>query len=157
MTPAHHKACSREWESRLTVSRVLLHWDRTPTTATFSSLGRTYIWELLVRTRSLWNARTPEWREKRKGNERKVRSGTHLLSTYLRIMKNEASPLPLAGACSVIFSLGELQGCYLACHLKLLSPAQPQEQERVALRLPSKAGVVCAYQRIFLFSPWQNK
>lgn len=34
MTPAHHKARSREWESRLNVSRVLrLDSDRTPTTA----------------------------------------------------------------------------------------------------------------------------
>lgn len=42
-------------------------------------------------------------RVKERGSERKVRSGTHLLSTNLRLMKNEASPLSLAGACSSIF------------------------------------------------------
>lgn len=40
MTPAHHKACSREWESRLIVSRVLLlDSDRTPTTARQNGKG----------------------------------------------------------------------------------------------------------------------
>lgn len=148
MTPAHHKARSREWESRLTVSRVLLRWDRTPTTAAFSSGGRTPIRELLVRTCSLWNAGTPEWREKIKGSERKVRSGTYLLSTNLRIMKTEASPLSLAAP---FLSLGELQGCYLACHLELLSPAQLQECKRASSSIKS-----CGFSvptRAFFYSP----
>lgn len=109
MTPAHHKACSREWELRLIVSRVLLDRDRTPTTVAFSGRGRSYTRVACQDTLALecrdqgpleWRERE---REKERESERKVRSGTHLLSTNLRLMKNEASPLSLAGACSSIF------------------------------------------------------
>lgn len=68
---------------------------------------------LPVWTRLHWNARTKGLsdrgrkkgggREGGKEREREVRSGVHLLSTDLRLMKNEASPLSLAGACSSIF------------------------------------------------------
>lgn len=110
MTPAHHKACSREWESRLIVSRVLLDRDRTPTTAERSPA------EEVIRPCLFGHAcfgmpgpRAPQMEREREqerkegGSERKVRSGTHLLSTDLRLMKNEASPLSLAGACSSNF------------------------------------------------------
>lgn len=105
MTPAHHKACSREWELRLIVSRVLLDRDRTPTTVAF--FGREEkLYEGCLLGHASFGMQRPRasQMEKEKGeSERKVRSGTHLLSTNLRLMKNEASPLSLAGACSSIF------------------------------------------------------
>lgn len=76
--------------------------------STISSGRRSYM-TALVWTRLLWNVRTKgpshaeKAGEKEGGSERKVRSGTHLLSTDLRLMKNEASPLSLAGDCSSSF------------------------------------------------------
>lgn len=144
MTPAHHKACSREWESRLIVSRVLLDRDRTPTTVAFSSRGRSYTRVTCYDTLALEcrDQGPPEWRarkkEKERGSERKVRSGTHLLSTILRLMKNEASPLSLAGACSSIFfwwAARVLSG--LSPRISL--PSQTGGTESSVLPPPSKA------------------
>lgn len=77
-----------------------------------------------------------------KERERKVRSGTHLLSTNLSLMKNEASPLSLAEGSQLRFFRAELRGCYLACHLQFLSPRPtPGKGKAPLLRPASKARV----------------
>lgn len=143
MTPAHHKACSREWESRLIVSRVLLDRDRTPTTAAFSSSGGRNLYEGCLLGHACFGMQGPRAPRmkgaKERGSERKVRSGTHLLSTNLSLMKNEASPLSLAGACSSIFlrwAARVLSG--LSPRISL--PVQTGGTESAALRPASKAG-----------------
>lgn len=98
MTPAHHEACSREWESRLIVSRLLLDRHGTPTAARGRSCTKDARLDTLAVQCQDQGAPRMEG-----GSERKVRSGTHLLSTGLSLMKNEASPRSLAGARSAGF------------------------------------------------------
>lgn len=79
--------------------------------------------------------------------ERKVRSGTHLLSTNLSLMKNEASPLSLAEGSQLRFFRAELRGCYLACHLQFLSPSNAGERKAPPLRPASKGRVLPCFTR----------